>query len=114
MTRTRSITIAAILLVLLSILNLLSTIQNDLDWLSYINITYNILGLVAAVGLWRGVRWGTVLALVIVALSVIDLSRGFLDSQLVSFARAIAAFFALLYLFVAVLVLRNQPKDAAA
>lgn len=114
MTRTRSITIAVVLLVILSILNVMSTIQNNLDWLSYINITYNILGLVAAVGLWRGVRWGTILALVVVALSVIDISRGIFDSQLESFARVIAAIFALLYILVAVLVLRNQPKDAAA
>ena len=114
MTRTRSITIAAVLLVLLSILNFLSTIQNALDWISFFTIAYNILGIIAVVGLWRGLRWSTTLALVVVALAVIDLSRGIFDSQLESFARVIAAIFALLYILVAVLVLRNQPKVSAA
>lgn len=114
MTRTRSIKFAALLLVLLSILNILSTVQNDLDWISYFTITYNILGLVAAVGLWRGLRWGTVLALVVAALGVLDLSRGIFDSQLETFARVIGASFAFLYILVAILALRNQPKESAA
>lgn len=111
MTRHRSITTAVVLLVVLSILNILSTVQNHLDWISYFTITYNTLGLVAAFGLWRGLRWGAVLAPVVVFLAVIDLSRGFLDSHLELFARGIAAFFALLYVLVAVLVLRNRTES---
>ena len=114
MTRTRSIKFAALLLVFLSILNILSTVQNVLDWISYFTITYNILGLVAAVGLWRGLRWGNVLALVVAALAVIDLSRGIFDSQLESFARVIGASFVFLYILVAVIALRNRPKELAA
>jgi uncharacterized membrane protein (DUF2068 family) len=83
MTRPKSVTIAAILLFAFSLLNAVTTVPdlargtaNDADpnaapfAMSLFAFTLAIFGLFAAYGVWRNMKWGKVLALVVLAIDI--------------------------------------------
>ena len=121
MSRPYQITVAAILLFLLSLLNTMSELPallqgpagadslNDIGTYSWtlFNFAYSVAGVIAAFGLWRNMRWGRVLALVSSALSILNLLVGLLSGQLELFPIVMASIFTILYLVVIVLVLRH-------
>lgn len=82
MSRPRSYTIAAVLLVLYSLVGLLFELPNlargDVQAsdappfaLTIVNFTLVVLGFIAAYGVWRAQKWGVVLAVAICALSIL-------------------------------------------
>jgi len=84
MTRPRSVTIAAILLFVYCLWNAVQTVPqlaqgtaNDSNLnqapfaMSLFGFTLAIFGLFASYGLWRNMKWGKVLALVVVALDIL-------------------------------------------
>ena len=84
MPRSKSVTIAAFLLFAYSLLNAVITVPdlargtaNDADpnvapfAMSLFAFTLSIFGLGAAFGVWRNMKWGKVLALVVLAIDII-------------------------------------------
>jgi hypothetical protein len=126
MSRPKLITIAAILLLLLSLMNAASDVPfllqgpaaaaagNDVGSYAWavVNFTYSVAGLVAAFALWRNLRWGKALALIVSALSILNLLIGVFSGQLDLFPIVIGSMFIVLYLFVVVLVLQYAPAPA--
>lgn len=125
MSQSKQITIAAVLLFLLSLMNTASDISfvlagpaaasnNDVGsyaWAVF-NVAYSVAGLFAAFALWRNMRWGKPLALIVSALSILNLLVGLLSGQLELFPIIMASIFILLYLVVIVLILRYAPVPA--
>jgi len=126
MSRPKQITIAAILLFLLSLMNAVTEIlillqgpaaaaaSSDVGsyaW-SVFNFTYSVAGLIAAFALWRNIQWGKGLALIVSALSILNLLIGVFSGQLDLFPIVIGSMFIVLYLFVVVLVLQYAPAPA--
>jgi len=86
MNRPRSHTIAAVLIVLYSLISLMFELPNLMQgpgelapgvegppvFLTIINFTLLILGLVSAYGVWQGQKWGVLLAIIIAALSALS------------------------------------------
>lgn len=126
MSRPKQTTIAAILLFLLSLLNTASEVPallqgpaaagsiDDIGLYAWVlfNFAYSVAGIIAAFGLWRNMRWGKVLALVVSALSILNLLVGILSAQLDLFPVVMAGIFTVLYLVVIVLVLRYAQVPA--
>ena len=121
--KNRTTIIAVVLLVLLSLLNAASELEmlgqgagaagtGSYIW-SLFNFLYNILGLVAAFGLFRGQSWGSTLALAVVALNLINYAIGLFSGELPGPVVAITAVFMALYILIAVLVLR-KPSPAGS
>ncbi len=125
MSRPKQITIAAVLLLLLSLVNAASDSQvlqgpagadfaGDLGayaWSAF-NFITSVAGLIAAFALWRNIRWGKGLALIVSAISIVNILIGIFSGQLPLFAIVMGSIFAALYLLVAVLVLRYVPVSA--
>jgi len=121
MLRSKQITAAAILLFLLSLMNAASELplliqgpaaaasRSDVGpyALSVFNFTYSIAGVIAAFGLWRNKRWGKFLALIVAALSVLNLLIPIITNQIPLPIMVMAGVFTALYVLVVVLVLRN-------
>jgi len=127
MSRPKQITIAAILLFLLSLLNAASDISFVLegpaaaaasgDWpyaLGVFNVAYSVAGMIAAFALWRNMRWGKPLALIVSALSILSVLIPILSGELDVFPMIMGLIFSALFLFVIVLVLRYAPVPAAS
>jgi hypothetical protein len=86
MNRPRSHTIAAVLIVLYSLISLMFELPNLMQgpgelapgvegppvFLTIINFTLLILGLVSAYGVWQGQKWGVLLAIIVAALSALS------------------------------------------
>ena len=122
MNRSIQIIIAAILLLLLSLMNAASDLQFLLqgpeataaEGLSYplvvFNVGYNIIGVIAAMGLLLKMRWAKPVGITVAALSIINqLYPVFLDSELETPIKIISVVFALVYVAVIVLILRYNP-----
>jgi uncharacterized membrane protein (DUF2068 family) len=127
MSQSKQITIAAILLFLLSLLNTASDISFVLagpaaaatsgNWpyaLGVFNVAYSVAGMIAAFALWRNMRWGKPLALIVSALSILNILIPILSGELDAFPMVMGLIFAALYLLVIVLVLRYAPVPAAS
>jgi uncharacterized membrane protein len=122
MNRSIQIIIAAILLLLLSLMNAASDLQFLLqgpeataaEGLSYplvvFNVGYNIVGVVAAIGLLLNMRWAKPVGITVAALSIVNqLYPVVLDSELEVPIKIISVVFALVYVAVIVLILRYNP-----
>ena len=122
MTRSTQIIIAAMLLLLLSLMNAASDLQFLLQGaeataakgLSYplvvFNVGYNIIGVFAAIGLLLNMRWAKPVGITVAALSIVSqLYPVLLDSELEFPIKIISAVFALVYVAVIVLILRYNP-----
>ncbi len=127
MNRSIHIIIAAILLLLLSLMNAASDLQfllqgpeaTTAEGLSYplvvFNVGYNIIGVVAAVGLLLNMRWAKPVGITVAALSIINqLYPVFLDSKLEVPIKIISVVFALVYVAVIVLILRYNPDTVSS
>lgn len=126
MSRPKQITIAAILLFLLSLLNTASEVplllegpataaaSNDVGSYAWVvfNAAYSAAGMIAAIALWRNMRWGKPLAIIVSALSILNLLVGLFSGQLELFPIIMAGIFTVLYLVVIVLVLRYAQVPA--
>lgn len=127
MNRSIQIIIASILLLLLSLMNAASDLQfllqgpeaTTAEGLSYplvvFNVGYNIIGVVAAVGLLLNMRWAKPVGITVAALSIINqLYPVFLDSELEVPIKIISVVFALVYVAVIVLILRYNPDTVSS
>jgi hypothetical protein len=125
MSQSKQITIAAVLLFLLSLLNTASDISFVLagpaaaaasgDWpytLGVFNVAYSVAGMIAAFALWRNMRWGKPLALIVSALSILNMLIPVLSGELDGFPMVMGLIFSALYLLVIVLILRYAPVPA--
>lgn len=126
MSRSKQITIAAILLFLLSLMNAASEIpilmqgpaaaalRDDVGsfWITLFNFTYSAAGMIAAFGLWRKMQWGKILAIIVSALSILNLMIPVILNQLPLPIKVVASVFTALYVLVVVLVLRNSSASA--
>lgn len=126
MSKPKQIIIAAVLLFLLSLLNALTDISFVLagpaaaaasgDWpyaLGVFNVTIAVAGMIAAFALWLNMRWGKLLALIVSALSILNILIPILSGDLDAFPMVMGLIFAALYLVV-VLVLRYAQVPAAS
>src|SRR5512142_1926686 len=122
MTRSRSITVAAILLFVYNLYDAVQAIpqlaqgtanDNSLNKppfaVSLFVFTLAICGLFAAYGLWRNAKWGKVLGLVVTALNVLYTLIPLLVAPLP--IKLIAGGFILLNIFIIVLLLRHEERS---
>jgi hypothetical protein len=128
MSRPKQITVAAILLLILSLLNLASDFSSLLEGSAayasrsdagpYALVVFNsavaAAGIFAAVALWLAMRWGKSLALIVSALSILNILIPVLTGQLPAFAVVVGLIFVALYLLVAVNILRYAPAPATS
>lgn len=127
MNRSIHIIIAAILLLLLSLMNAASDLQfllqgpeaTTAEGLSYplvvFNVGYNIIGVIAAIGLLLNMRWAKPVGITVAALSIINqLYPVFLDSKLEVPIKIISVVFALVYVAVIVLILRYNSDTVSS
>ncbi|MFL7837281.1 MAG: hypothetical protein AB8I52_00655 [Candidatus Promineifilaceae bacterium] len=127
MSQSKQITIAAVLLFLLSLMNAASDISFVLAGpaaasasgggpyaLGVFNVAYSVAGMIAAFALWRNSSWGKPLALIVSALSILSILIPVISGELDAFPMTMGLIFAALYVLVIVLVLRYAPIPAAS
>ncbi len=123
MTRPRTITIAAILLFAVSLLDMVSEVQNLTRgtatgpdeapfFMTVISFTLAVAGLFAAYGLWRNEKWGKVLTTGLMALQILYSVVPLLVAP--PAMQAAAAVGIVIYLAILVLVLWRGRKPAPA
>jgi hypothetical protein len=127
MTRPRAFTIAAVLMVLLSLISIGFEIPNLMlgtgasaqfansggppFFLVLLNFAAGAVGLVAAYGVWQMQKWGVVLTIALCAYTVLSALPAILFAPLpLKIAAGIAVLWATVII---VLLLRAQPKTAA-
>lgn len=124
MTRSRSVTVAAILLLVYNLYDAVQTIPqlaqgtaNDSSLnkppfaVSLFVFTLAIFGLFAAYGLWRNAKWGKVLGLVVTALNILYTLIPLLVAPLP--IKLVAAGFIILNILIAVLLLRSESTPVS-
>ena len=78
--RTLSVTIAAVLLALFSVLNLVFPLfptEGIPAFIVYSGVVLGVFGLVAAAGLWTIKRWSVVLTIIVSMLNILSAAPGF-------------------------------------
>jgi len=119
MTRTKSTTIAAVLLLVLSLLNAVAELPNLASGTAtgpdqapfaaaLFSFTLSIVGVFAAYGLWQNMRWGKVLALIVLALSIVYSLLPVIFAPVPN--KIVSLVLIALYILVIALVLRSAPS----
>ena len=123
MTRTKSTTIAAVSLLVLSLLNAVAELPNLASGTAtgpdqapfaaaLFSFTLSIVGVFAAYGLWQNMRWGKVLALIVLALSIVYSLLPVIFAPVPN--KIVSLVLIALYILVIALVLRSAPKPIEA
>lgn len=122
MTRSRSVTIGAILLFAINLFNAVEIVPrlaqgtaNDNSYnsppfaVALLVFTLAIFGLFASYGLWRNAKWGKVLGLIVTALNILYTLIPLLVAPLP--IKLIAAGIIVLNIFIIVLLLRREERS---
>ncbi|MBC8163121.1 MAG: hypothetical protein H7Z42_18090 [Roseiflexaceae bacterium] len=127
MNRPRSYTIAAVLIVLYNVISLMFELPNLLQgpgeispgvegppvFLSIINFTLLILGLVSAYGVWQVQKWGVTLALIVAALGILTGIPAIIFAPFLAL-RVIGVIGVIWSAAIIVLLLRPRPNSITA
>lgn len=117
-TRSMSLAVALALLTLMGVGHLFVPFVPDaakiLAFVVYGDVVLGLIGLVAAIGLWRLKRWGLVLSLIILALNIVSAAPGMFAAPNVGLRVVTAVYAMLSVVSIALLGLPSARKSFAA
>lgn len=110
--RPTTLTIASVLLLLLSLFDLPAPFSPNGPPapMSYIILGFGVCGLPVVFGLWKMKPWGMLLAIILAALAILDTIPGLIFAPLMG--QVVAALVAIVYALVLVLVLLPASRKA--